>query len=83
MRFKKYKLIIYSKIIGMRIIKREMADKEYNRVRGSVLDRNIYIVQKHRKFLGITYWKTLVKTTSYKIANDAYDWMTYDDKIGF
>lgn len=60
-----------------------MTDMEYNHVRGSVLDRNVYIVQKHRKFLGISYWRTVVKTTSYKIAKHVYDWMVYDDKIGF
>lgn len=42
-----------------------------------------YRVQAHKRFLGIGYWKTLVKATSYKIAKVAYDWMTYDDKIGF
>lgn len=42
-----------------------------------------YRVQAHRRFLGIGYWKTLVKTTSYKIAKDAYDLMTFDGKIGF
>lgn len=76
MRSKKYKLIIYSKIIGMRIIKREMADKEYNRVRGPVLDRNIYIVQKHRKFLGIGYWKTLIRTTSWRVAKNIYYYLS-------
>lgn len=76
MKFKRYKLIIYSKIVGMRIIKREMADKEYNRVRGSVLDRNIYIVQKHRKFLGIGYWKTLIRTTSWRVAKNIYYYLS-------
>lgn len=42
-----------------------------------------YRVQTHKRFLGIDYWRTLIKTTSYKIAKDAYDWMTYDGKIGF
>ena len=42
-----------------------------------------YLVQTHKRFLGIGYWKTLVKTTSYKIAKDAYDSMVYDGKIGF
>ena len=42
-----------------------------------------YRVQTHKRFLGIGYWKTLVKTTSYKIAKHVYDWMVYDDKIGF
>ena len=42
-----------------------------------------YRVQTHKRFLGISYWKTLVKTTSYKIAKHAYDLMAYDDKIGF
>ena len=42
-----------------------------------------YRVQTHKRFLGIGYWKTLVKTTSYKIAKDAYDPMVYDGKIGF
>lgn len=61
----------------MRIIKREMADKEYNRVRGSVLDRNIYIVQKHRKFLGIGYWKTLIRTTSWRVAKNIYYYLLW------
>lgn len=42
-----------------------------------------YLVQTHKRFLGITYWKTIVKTTSYKIAKDACGLMTYDGKIGF
>lgn len=44
---------------------------------------NEYLVQTHKRFLGIGYWRTVVKTTSYKIAKHIYDWMTYDDKIGF
>ena len=42
-----------------------------------------YRVQTHNRFLGIGYWRTVVKTTSYKVAKHVYDWMTYDGKIGF
>lgn len=42
-----------------------------------------YRIQTHKRFLGITYWRTLVKTTNFKIAKDAYDLMTFDGKIGF
>lgn len=42
-----------------------------------------YRVQSHKRFLGIGYWKTLIKTTSYKIGKDAYDLMVWDGKIGF
>lgn len=48
-----------------------------------LLHPSVYLVQTHKRFLGIGYWKTLVKTTSYKIAKDAYDSMVYDGKIGF
>ena len=44
----------------------------------SMTENHVFRVQIHKRFLGITYWKTLVKTTSYKIAKRAYDWMTYD-----
>lgn len=46
-------------------------------------EENIYRVQTHKRFLGIPYWKTLIKTTSYKIAKDAYDLMLWSEKIGF
>ena len=42
-----------------------------------------YRVQTHKRFLGIGYWRTVVKTTSYKIAKHVYDWMACDGKIGF
>lgn len=76
MKFKRYKLIIYSKIVGLRIIKREMTDREYNHIRGSVLDRNVYIVQKHRKLLGIGYWRTLIRTTSWQVAKNIYYYLS-------
>lgn len=43
-------------------------------------ENNIYRVQMRKCFFGIPYWKTLVKTTSFKIANDAYDLMVMDEK---
>lgn len=68
-RFSKYKLVFYrgDKLTG-RIIENFPSE---------------YLVQTHKRFLGISYWKTLVKTTSCKIAKDAYDSMVYDGKIGF
>lgn len=76
MRFRRYKLIIHSEIVGLRIIKREMTDMEYNHIRGSVLDRNVYVVQKHRKFLGISCWKTLLRTTSWQVAKNIYYYLS-------
>ena len=83
-RFRKYNLLFYRGDKGAR-----MTEKEGYIVRFVLTGRIIenipseYLVQTHKRFLGISYWKTLVKTTSYKIAKDAYDLMTYDGKIGF
>lgn len=41
---------------------------------------NIYRIQSHKRFLGIPYWKTLVKTTSYKVAKAVYDWMVREEE---
>lgn len=83
-RFRKYNLVFYRGDKGAR-----MTEKEGYIVRfvltGRIIETipSVYLVQTHKRFLGISYWKTLVKTTSYKIAKHIYDWMTYDDKIGF
>ena len=83
-RFRKYQVVFYRGDKGAR-----MTEKEGYIVRfvltGRIIENipNEYLVQTHKCFLGISYWRTLVKTTNYKIAKDAYDWMTYDDKIGF
>lgn len=82
--FRKYELVFYRGDKGAR-----MTEKEGYIVRFILTGRiiktipSVYLVQTHKRFLGIGYWKTLVKTTNYKIAKDAYDSMTYDGKIGF
>lgn len=83
-RFRKYQVVFYSGDKGAR-----MTEKEGYIVRfvltGRIIENipNEYLIQTHKRFLGIGYWKTVVKTTSYKVAKRVYDWMTYDDKIGF
>lgn len=50
----------------------------------SMIENHIYRVQSHRRFFGITYWKTLKKTTDYWVAKAAYYLMTVkDENIGF
>ena len=89
-RFNKYRMV--KAFVGVRIIARATdpnTANDYRKAndpnRAHFLKTPIikYRVQIHKRFLGITCWKTLVKTTSYKIAKDAYDLMTYDGKIGF
>lgn len=89
-RFSKYRMV--KAFAGVRIIERATDPNianDYRKAndpnRAHFLKAPIikYRVQTHKRFLGIAYWKTLVKTTSYKIAKHAYDWMTYDCKIGF
>ena len=89
-RFSKYRMV--NAFVGVRIIARATdpnTANDYRKAndpnRAHFLKTPIikYRVQIHKSFHGITYWKTLVKTTSYKIAKDAYDLMTYDGKIGF
>lgn len=78
-RFRKYRLI--KAFVDVRMIERYRTMAEATATHNPAL--NLYRVQTHKRFLGIHYWKTLVKTTSYKIAKDAYDLMVYDSKIGF
>lgn len=89
-RFSKYRMV--NAFVGVRIIERATDPNTANDYRkANDLNRAHFIktpiikycVQTHKRFLGISYWKTLVKTTSYKIAKDAYDSMVYDGKIGF
>ena len=89
-RFSKYRMV--KAFVGVRIIERTTDPNTANDYckandpnRAHFLKTPIikYRVQTHKRFLGIGYWKTLVKTTSYKIAKHVYDWMVYDDKIGF
>lgn len=83
-RFRKYNLVFYRGDKGARMIEKEGYIVRFV-LTGRIIENipNEYLVQMHKRFLGIGYWRTLVKTTNYKIAKDAYDWMTYDDKIGF
>lgn len=89
-RFSKYRIV--NAFVGVRIIERATdpnTANDYRKAndpnRAHFLKTPIikYRVQIHKSFHGITYWKTLVKTTSYKIAKDAYDLMVNDGKIGF
>lgn len=82
-RFSKYKLVFYRGDKGARMIEKEGIVRFA--FTGRIIENipNEYLVQTHKRFLGISYWKTLVKTTSYKIAKHIYDWKVYDDKIGF
>ncbi len=89
-RFRKYRMV--KAFVGVRIIERAInpnTAEDYRKAndpdRAHFLKPPIieYRVQTHKRFLGITYWKTLVKTSSYKIAKDAYDLMTFNGKIGF
>lgn len=83
-RFRKYQVVFYRGDKGAR-----MTEKEGYIVRfvltGRIIENipNEYLVQTHKRFLGIGYWRTVAKTTSYKIAKHVYDWMVYDGKIGF
>lgn len=77
-RFCKYTLL--KLFNNVRLIQKAIPDRDLGYVMPEAL---IYCVQSHKSFHGITYWKTLVKTTSYKIAKDAYDSMVDDGKIGF
>lgn len=83
-RFREYKLVFYRGDKGARMTKKEGYIVRFV-LTGRIIENipSEYRVQTHKRFLGISYWKTLVKTTSYKIAKDAYDLMTYDGKIGF
>ena len=83
-RFRKYNLIFYRGDKGARMIEKEGYIVRFV-LTGRIIENipSEYLVQTHKSFLGIGYWKTLVKTTSYKIAKDAYDSMVYDGKIGF
>lgn len=82
-RFSKYKLVFYRGDKGARMI--EKGGIVRFALTGRIIENipNEYLVQTHKRFLGISYWKTLVKTTSYKIAKHVYDWMACDGKIGF
>lgn len=79
-RFRKYNLVFYRGDKGARMIEKEGYIVRFV-LTGRIIENipNEYLVQTHKRFLGIAYWKTLVKTTSYKIAKHVYDWMTYDD----
>ena len=89
-RFSKYRTV--NAFVGVRIIGRTTDPNTANDYRKANDPNRAYFlktpiikyrVQTHKRFLGIGYWKTIVKTTSYKIAKHVYDWMAYDDKIGF
>lgn len=77
-RFRKYNLL--KAFNGVRLIQKAIPDRNLGY---SMPENHVFRVQTHKRFLGIGYWRTLVKTTSYKIAKDAYDLMMFDGKIGF
>lgn len=77
-RFRKYNLL--KRFNDVRLIHKAIPDPDYGYI---MPEAHIYRVQTHHRFLGIPYWKTLIKTTSYKIAKDAYELMVWDGKIGF
>lgn len=66
---------------GVRLIHKAIPDRD---VGYSMPSAHIYCVQTHKRFLGITYWHTIVKTTDYWAAKAAYYLMTIkDENIGF
>ena len=77
-RFRKYNLL--QAFNSVRLIQKAIPDRNLGY---SMPENHVFRVQTHKRFLGIGYWRTLVKTTSYKIAKDVYDLMTYDGKIGY
>lgn len=77
-RFSKYNLL--KEFNDVRLIHKAIPDRDYGY---AMPEAHVYRVQTHRRFLGISYWKTLVKTTCYKIAKDAYDLMVRGGIIGF
>lgn len=83
-RFRKYELVFYRGDKGARMIEKEGYIVRFV-LTGRIIETmpSVYLVQTHKRFFGIGYWKTLAKTTNYKIAKDAYDSMVYDGKIGF
>ena len=83
-RLSKYNLVFYRGDKGARMLEKEGYIVRFV-LTGRIIENipNEYLVQTHKRFLGIGYWRTLVKTTSYKIAKDAYDLMVWDEKIGF
>lgn len=89
-RFRKYRVV--KEFLGIRMIERAIdlnTAEDYRKANDPKMAHFLkppimeYRVQSHHRYLGITYWKTLIKTTSYKIAKGAYDLITYDGKIGF
>lgn len=77
-RFRKYNLV--RAFNDVRLIHKAIPDRDLGY---SMPENHVFRVQTHKRFLGIGYWRTLVKTTNYKIAKDAYGSMVYDGKIGF
>lgn len=67
-RFRKYILIAFSGIKGVRLIMREKDNPiaDYPPIIK-------YRIQLHKRFLGINYWRTFIKTTSFQVAIGAYD----------
>lgn len=54
---------------GVRLIRKAIPDPDLGYI---MPEAHIYRVQTHHRFLGISYWKTVCKTTSYKAANLCY-----------
>lgn len=78
-RFRKYNLL--NAFNGVRLIHKAIPDPD---VGYSMPEAHIYRVQTHHRFLGLPYWKTLVKTTDYWVAKAEYYLLSVKDgNIGF
>lgn len=66
-RFRRYNLL--NEFNGVRMIHKAIPDPD---VGYSMPTAHIYRVQVHRRFLGISYWETIVTTTDYWAAKANY-----------
>lgn len=87
MRFKDCELVCYNKVWGARVLLREPFDEYFCVGPTRVNHQGVYLVQKHFKFLGIGYWKTIYKSRScnpnaYRDAMDYYDLITWGRQRG-
>lgn len=72
-RFSKYQVVFYRGDKGARMTKKEGYIVRFV-LTGRIIENipSEYLVQTHKRFLGIPYWKTLITTTSYRKAEIAY-----------
>lgn len=77
-RFNKYNLV--KAFNDVRLIHKAIPDRNLGY---SMPENHVFRVQTHKRFLGISYWKTLVKTTSYCVAKSEYYLLTVkNENIG-